>query len=421
MKLILVPTILLVLLKPAIASNKKKSSQSQDVTKRHIRGQDTTQGDRILQTDIADAITSAVSEINDIIDNRITIAPTFVRLGFHDCVGGCDGCVDMTNPDNAGLEDAINALSSVVSNPQYTEAGLSRADLWALAAITGANYAKPDTSFFFEPAYYGRTNCEDVGLPCLDANNNEVSCTATTGPHRDLPSADLDTEDVLDFFNDNFDFTDDETVALMGAHSIGRALRANSGFDGSAGWVNNENTLDNEYYRQIVGDEGDLFNGPNWNQNEVINNGQIPDRFQWERNARGNDGGPELIMLNSDIALVRTFGDNLDMETGEVSCRFRNNNACDAASTLDQMGVYRNNNELWLEDFKNVFEKMLIHGYNIGCDSIDCISEVIGYNPSEDDERRGNGGRGGNGGGNGGGNRGGNGGGRGRQGTRGRL
>lgn len=25
-----------------------------------------------------------------------------VRLGFHDCVGGCDGCVIVDNPSNAG-------------------------------------------------------------------------------------------------------------------------------------------------------------------------------------------------------------------------------------------------------------------------------------------------------------------------------
>ena len=26
------------------------------------------------------------------------------RLAFHDCVGGCNGCLDTTNPDNNGLK-----------------------------------------------------------------------------------------------------------------------------------------------------------------------------------------------------------------------------------------------------------------------------------------------------------------------------
>merc|ERR1712150_30078 len=94
-----------------------------------------------------------------------------------------------------------------------------------------------------------------------------------------------DTEDVLDFFDDEFGFTDQETVALLGAHTIGAASRTNSGFDGPRGWVDNNEVLDNDYYREIVGGGGDLFDAPNWDQEEVNNNAipNIPNRFQWER------------------------------------------------------------------------------------------------------------------------------------------
>lgn len=385
MNLIIFPTILIAFMRPYTRAESIIPSYDQAATKRNIRGTQEI-GNRIIQLDVADAISFAVADINEIIKNQTTIAPTFVRLGFHDCVGGCDGCVDLGNPDNAGLEVAINALSSVVNNSKYTEAGLSRADLWALAAITGANYAKPDTSYFFESAYYGRTNCEDIGLPCLDANSNEVSCTATTGPHRDLPSANLDTEDVLDFFNDNFGFTDDETVALMGAHSIGRALRTNSGFDGSNGWVNHENTLNNEYYKLIVGDEYDLYDAPNWQQKKVKNHGQVSDRFEWELGSEKDKDGQHIFMLNSDIALVRTFGEHLNRETGHVSCEFKNDNDCNEAFTINQVGLYRDNNDLWLHDFRSVFEKMLIQGYSIGCEAVNCLLEVIGYDPIEEND-----------------------------------
>merc|ERR1712127_263032 len=65
-------------------------------------------------------------------------------------------------------------------------------------------------------------------------------------------------------------------------------------------------------------------------------------------------------------------------ETGEVSCNFENNNACPAASTLPLMGIYRNNNNLWLDDFKAVLEKMLVHGYSIDsdCGSLPCVTLV---------------------------------------------
>lgn len=31
------------------------------------------------------------------------LVPLFVRMIFHDCVGGCDGCIDMNNKGNAGM------------------------------------------------------------------------------------------------------------------------------------------------------------------------------------------------------------------------------------------------------------------------------------------------------------------------------
>ena len=37
---------------------------------------------------------------------------TLVRLSFHDCVGGCDGCMNLDHPDNNGLEYATEALET---------------------------------------------------------------------------------------------------------------------------------------------------------------------------------------------------------------------------------------------------------------------------------------------------------------------
>jgi hypothetical protein len=50
----------------------------------------------------------ARSEIGDLITSKQKLAQKFVRLGFPDCVGACDGCVDLTNPDNNGLDIPIN-------------------------------------------------------------------------------------------------------------------------------------------------------------------------------------------------------------------------------------------------------------------------------------------------------------------------
>jgi hypothetical protein len=37
------------------------------------------------------------TDIKALIAANPALAPKFVRLTFHDCVGGCNGCVDMTN------------------------------------------------------------------------------------------------------------------------------------------------------------------------------------------------------------------------------------------------------------------------------------------------------------------------------------
>lgn len=54
-----------------------------------------------------------------------------------------------------------------------------------------------------------------------------------------------------------------QTVAIMGVHTLGRALPANSGFHGESGWVVNNTHLDNEYYKQLAG-ETVFANGPDW-------------------------------------------------------------------------------------------------------------------------------------------------------------
>ena len=41
------------------------------------------------------------------------------RLSFHDCVGGCNGCLNVDNPDNKGLEDLVQLLDKVYKKNDY--------------------------------------------------------------------------------------------------------------------------------------------------------------------------------------------------------------------------------------------------------------------------------------------------------------
>ena len=132
------------------------------------------------------------------------------------------------------------------------------------------------------------------------------------------------------------------------------------------------------YYAGLIGN-GDTFaeqfDAPQWNV-ELVDNSDlrpIPDRFQWVR-------GDSTIMLNVDIALVRDFTDFID-DDGQVTCRFKNagNNQVNcphAAATFEVMADYRNNNTLFLHEFRDVMNLLLVHGYEGavagGCDEDIC-------------------------------------------------
>jgi len=340
-------------------------------------------------TPVQIAILQAAQEIRQIIRNDPAIGPKFVRLGFHDCVGGCDGCVDMSNADNNGLTLPIESLQPTADR---WGAYLSRADIWALAALVGADVAQEggDDRVDFSLEHVGRVDCESEARDgCRDRFGRLVECTPFQGPHRSLPHADITTADLFHFFAKQFGFNDKETVALMGAHTLGSLARENSGFDAEHGWVKDNLLLDNDYFVELVGgqsmassQEEWVQDAPNWVR-RFINNDDlpgIPDRFFWHafpENPDLPDGVEPIVMLTADIALVREIDEtNLRKNDGVVSCAFRTEpqlpdspppspRCPHAERSLRFAAEYRFDNALWLNDFEKVFKRMLIHGYDL--------------------------------------------------------
>jgi hypothetical protein len=198
-----------------------------------------------------------------------------LRLGFHDCLkytdgtGGCDGCLNwhgvgtrfadggnqwmhenVGETNNNGLKWTVEILEEIYTNPNFPSiiapslnvslkaSGKSRADLWAFAAIAGTEYGldtnkmvcdgnynnnpKPQCNGFVGTECHvfpasgikfetGRSDCTEFGEKPYIATKAEVH-----------PNAVGNGKMTADFFRDNFNFTGRETVAIMGAHTLGR-------------------------------------------------------------------------------------------------------------------------------------------------------------------------------------------------------
>ena len=57
-----------------------------------------------------------------------------LRLAFHDCVGGCNGCINFNNPDNAGLQPIVTKLTSLYYDNGFNKI-VTLADFYALGPM----------------------------------------------------------------------------------------------------------------------------------------------------------------------------------------------------------------------------------------------------------------------------------------------
>ena len=60
------------------------------------------------------------------------------HIGFHDCVGGCDGCIDHDNGSNAGLAEVDASLIDLYNSGGYS---VSLADFYAFASTVAVDVA----------------------------------------------------------------------------------------------------------------------------------------------------------------------------------------------------------------------------------------------------------------------------------------
>eukprot|EP00457_Paulinella_chromatophora_P003723 gb/GEZN01003731.1/.p1 GENE.gb/GEZN01003731.1/~~gb/GEZN01003731.1/.p1 ORF type:complete len:556 (-),score=100.44 gb/GEZN01003731.1/:338-2005(-) len=213
-----------------------------------------------------------------------------VRLVFHDAgtfnradgSGGSHGCItvlcekkdecEFTAPDNNGLQTVVLGLLALYEAEQLSTV-LSKADWIHLAGVVAVEMSSGKAVDM--PFKWGRVDCEAGGFPVRLKNS--------------LPDANWERDDVLRFFGNRLGMTTEETIVLLGAHTLGRAEIANAGFDGA--WTESPGTLDNAYFKDLMRTD------VSWIRETVVGSGNR----QWR--SHGRSSNKNTIMLTADVGL----------------------------------------------------------------------------------------------------------------------
>jgi len=170
-----------------------------------------------------------------------------IRLNWHDAgvysagalTGGCPNAV-MRFTDggegkfgaNTGLPDVAVGLLAPISAKWVESGAISHADLWTLAANVAIKVmGGPEV-----PTRFGR----------LDAASSAESVESQEGR---LPDGDKGADHLRSIFHPK-GLTDQDIVALSGAHTVGSCHLDRSGFDGA--WTENKLVFDNSYFTEMV-------------------------------------------------------------------------------------------------------------------------------------------------------------------------
>ncbi|KAF7724106.1 heme peroxidase [Apophysomyces ossiformis] len=202
-----------------------------------------------------------------------SFAPIVLRLAWHSSGtydkhkknGGSDGATmrfktEAEDPANNGLNVARDLLEPIKAK----HAWISYADLWTLA---------------------GCVAIEHMGGPHIPwtGGRRDKHSVEDCPPQGRLPDGALGKDHVLDLFVERMGFSVQETVALMGAHTVGRCHRERSGFEGP--WTPTPTRFSNQFYKQLL--------AQTWVEKQWDGNRQFVD---------AEDG--ELMMLPTDIAML---------------------------------------------------------------------------------------------------------------------
>jgi len=274
-------------------------------------------------------------------------------IRYADGEGGCDGCLnwsgvghrfpsagdlkykfsqdDIKETNNNGLEYTVAVLEQLYTDPEFPKktktlpvslkaSGKSRADLWAYAAKVAVEYTTEENNYNCQskPSDWsgswvgtaddclrnvGDDDCE-VKMPreisfqygrkdCISEYPEEYEQYKTDRPERH-PNPEGNGDATLDFFKEEFGFSGRETVAIMGAHTLGR-MRPQHSLLKYVWTVRAGNSFNNAYYKNFVKKKEWFLESQDGNTCSFIGDayGTLPD-VKWVPTMNGftKSGGP---------------------------------------------------------------------------------------------------------------------------------
>jgi len=287
-------------------------------------------------------------------------ASTVVRLSFHDCVGGCDGCININNDSNAGLDTAITIMENVYSTITAAGIVISRADLWAIGGRAAADYGRAGMPNHkdYDSTQDWRTVVQAWVSEFPTFQTGREDCNSTTAPYTDdvheFPSAHDTFSDVFPYFRQEFGFSRTNTVAIMGAHTYGGMETTNSGYDGAWTTGVERNTFEGNVYYNMMIDTQFTYRSRSLAD-------ATGDEARPLYSATTSDGTQTGNFIVSDLAIVYNFG--VEDDTRFADCEVTPDApTCTQASTYSTVQAYAADNDLWLTDYYTAYDLMTSNG-----------------------------------------------------------
>jgi len=225
-------------------------------------------------------------------------------MDFKDGEGGSDGCTDMRDPDNAGLDPclAVGEFDRSLRDHVYQDwcTRISLADFLVVSAEAVMTVLRDRVSHeegealkldFHESFLFGRTTMTGDACAALFAEGR-------------LPNPEDGCPAVERVFMQNLGLDEAGSAALMGVHSIGRARDENSGYEGFWSDPENQRKFNNNFFASML--------AKGWGPQE-----NHPNKHQWNRI---DSGSQREMMLNTDLCLVYNNGGEKGLSAADHDC-----------------------------------------------------------------------------------------------------